>query len=142
MSYPNLLVIPTLLLGLLTLAPKPQAKLIINIQNVQPGKGQIVVELYDSEASWLDKPLQNMRFPAEQSQQQAAFSLPYGAYAISIYQDVNENGELDRNFIGIPKEPVGFGNNHKPLGEPKFKAARVTFSASAKSPAISLYEVF
>jgi uncharacterized protein (DUF2141 family) len=33
-----------------------------------------------------------------------------GTYAVKLYQDVNSNGELDRNFLGIPKEPYGFSN--------------------------------
>ncbi|MEJ7666133.1 MAG: DUF2141 domain-containing protein [Hymenobacter sp.] len=29
------------------------------------------------------------------------------------------------NFLQIPKEPVGFGNNYKPFGEPKFESALI-----------------
>lgn len=51
-------------------------------------------------------------------------NIPFDTYAISIYHDLNENGELDSNFIGIPKEPIGFSNNYFPkFGPPKFKKA-------------------
>jgi uncharacterized protein (DUF2141 family) len=46
------------------------------------------------------------------------------------------------NFLCIPKEPVGFGNNYKPFGEPKFKSALIEFNATARSQEIELYEVF
>ena len=54
--------------------------------------------------------------------------LPFGKYAISIFHDVNDNEELDANFIGIPKEPYGFSNNPKSsFGPPGFDAAAFEF---------------
>ncbi len=38
-------------------------------------------------------------------------NIPFGDYAISLYFDENENGKLDKNFLGIPKESYGFSNN-------------------------------
>ena len=31
-----------------------------------------------------------------------------GRYVIAAFQDLNGNGELDRNFFGVPTEPYGF----------------------------------
>lgn len=51
--------------------------------------------------------------------------VPFGTYAIAISQDVNDNGEQDTNWIGIPKEPFGFSNNAKgKMGPPKFEDAK------------------
>ena len=36
--------------------------------------------------------------------------LPSGEYVFQLYQDVNNNGKLDTNLIGMPKEPVGISN--------------------------------
>jgi uncharacterized protein (DUF2141 family) len=44
--------------------------------------------------------------------------LPAGNYAVSAYQDLNGNGKLDKNLVGIPSEPYGFSNNARP----KFRA--------------------
>ncbi len=41
--------------------------------------------------------------------------IPNGIYAVSIFQDTNNNGRLDKNFLGIPTEKYGFSNNIKPL---------------------------
>jgi uncharacterized protein (DUF2141 family) len=47
-----------------------------------------------------------------------------GDYAVSVYQDENSNGKLDRNFVGIPKEGVGASNDAKgSFGPPKFADA-------------------
>lgn len=35
---------------------------------------------------------------------------PAGKYGIALFQDANNNGELDVNFIGIPNEPYAHSN--------------------------------
>jgi uncharacterized protein (DUF2141 family) len=68
-----------------------------------------------------------------------SFDVPYGEYAAAIYLDENENGKLDKNSIGFPKEPFGFSNNFRPkLGKPKFKNCKFTFSEEAPKMAITL----
>ena len=42
---------------------------------------------------------------------QRSFEIPPGTYAIKLHIDENENGRLDTNFIGIPKEQYGISNN-------------------------------
>ncbi|MBL1215704.1 MAG: DUF2141 domain-containing protein [Ignavibacteriae bacterium] len=37
--------------------------------------------------------------------------LPFGEYAIKVYHDEDDDGEIDRNFLGIPSEDYGFSNN-------------------------------
>ena len=44
-------------------------------------------------------------------QYQRSFDIPPGTYAIKLHIDENENGELDTNFLGIPKEQYGISNN-------------------------------
>jgi len=36
-----------------------------------------------------------------------------GTYAITVTHDKNNNGKLDTNMVGIPKEGFGFSNNPK-----------------------------
>jgi uncharacterized protein (DUF2141 family) len=38
-----------------------------------------------------------------------------GTYAVAVFFDVNGNGKMDTNFLGIPKEKYGFSNNVYPL---------------------------
>jgi uncharacterized protein (DUF2141 family) len=33
-----------------------------------------------------------------------------GEYLIALFQDTNNNGVLDTNFLNFPKEPVGLSN--------------------------------
>ncbi len=49
--------------------------------------------------------------PVGKGSYQRSFDIPPGTYAIKLHVDENENGELDTNFIGIPKEQYGTSNN-------------------------------
>lgn len=51
-----------------------------------------------------------------------------GDYALLVFRDENGNGELDRNFIGIPREPIALSNNHRPKGPPSFERARLSLN--------------
>ena len=50
--------------------------------------------------------------------------VPTDIYAISVYQDYDEDGVLNKNMFGIPKEPYGFSNDARgKKGPPKFEDA-------------------
>lgn len=123
-------------------AAAQQSPLRIEISNIKKNSGKIVVELYQDESSWLKKPFRRLTLPTDESSKTASFTLPEGKYAVAIYQDLNENGELGMNFLQIPKEPIGFGNNYKPFGNPSFKSALIDYRAASKPEAIKLYTVF
>ena len=119
-----------------------QETLDIKITNIKKNTGKIVVEIYDSKTKWLKTPYQKMELFSNEVVQTASFKVPYGKYGITIYQDLNNNGEADMNFLGIPKELVGFGNNYKPFGEPKFESCLIEFKVNSKPQEIKLYKVF
>ncbi len=59
----------------------------------------------------------------------AIIDIPFGEYAIAGFQDLDGNGVLSGNFLGIPKEPVGFSRNAKVrFGPPKWNDAVFQFN--------------
>ncbi|TAJ83137.1 MAG: DUF2141 domain-containing protein [Gallionellaceae bacterium] len=51
-------------------------------------------------------------------------NVPAGEYAVAVFADMNGNGALDSNFVGIPNEPVGVSRDAKGrFGPPKFADA-------------------
>ncbi len=51
-----------------------------------------------------------------------------GTYAIAAIHDENRNGDLDRNWLGIPTEGYGFSENASAiLGAPSFHVASFAF---------------
>ena len=56
--------------------------------------------------------------------------LPYGEYAVSLYHDQNSNGKMDKNSMGIPKEPYAFSNNARGMfGKPDWE--KVSFELNS-----------
>ncbi|MDB5281536.1 MAG: hypothetical protein JWO06_611 [Bacteroidota bacterium] len=65
--------------------------------------------------------------------------LPYGEYAMAIYQDVNENGKIDKNWVGIPTEPYGFSNNVIPhFKAPSFEDCKFDYNSDSPPVEITL----
>jgi uncharacterized protein (DUF2141 family) len=60
--------------------------------------------------------------------------VPPGVYAAQAFQDANDNGILDRNWLGFPKEGMGFSRN-APMrfGPPAFKEAAFTIDSDASA---------
>ncbi len=62
-----------------------------------------------------------------------------GAYAIKLYHDVNDDGEMDTNPFGMPTEPFGFSNNARGrFGPAKWDAARFEVTAGENTHAITV----
>ncbi len=56
-------------------------------------------------------------------------NIPYGDYAAVSYHDINENKAIDRNFVGIPKEPVAVSRlTEKRYSKPHFNDAKIDFN--------------
>jgi outer membrane protein len=49
--------------------------------------------------------------------------IPAGEYALMAYYDENDNLKIDKNFVGIPTEPLAFSNDYQPKGPPSFSRA-------------------
>jgi len=59
--------------------------------------------------------------------------LPAGEYALAIFHDENGNNELDTNWLGIPKESIGFSKGRmKTFGPPSFKECAMKIIADSE----------
>ncbi len=67
-------------------------------------------------------------------------SVPPGVYALQVYHDWNNDDRVDRNFLGIPKESIGFSRN-APLGlhGPSFKRAAFAHNAAPQTTTVKLH---
>lgn len=51
--------------------------------------------------------------------------VPPGEWAVEVMHDENDNGKMDFNFLGMPKEGYGVSNNHThALAPPRWKDSR------------------
>jgi uncharacterized protein (DUF2141 family) len=90
-----------------------------------PVTGEVVFVLFDSANSFGDlrDPVKTAAFPFDGRERYRLSGVSPGTYALLVYHDENRNGRVDRNFIGIPKEPLGFSNGYRPKGPPSYRRA-------------------
>ncbi|MFN3639293.1 MAG: DUF2141 domain-containing protein [Flavobacterium sp.] len=104
-------------------------KLKVVIEDIKENKGTIFLSLHDNENSFpndMKKAVKTIQIKTFNTTAEYTFTnLKRGAYAVSVFQDLNENAELDTNFLGIPKEPVG-ASNMTSFGKPKFSTSKFT----------------
>lgn len=71
-----------------------------------------------------DKAIKSVVVAQKDSTELVITNIPAGEYAIAVFADMNGNGVLDSNFVGIPREPVGISRDAKgKFGLPKFADA-------------------
>lgn len=117
-----------------------QHSLEVTVKNIKEAKGSIQVAVFNSEKEFLEKPFQGKIVKATGSEVTVVFEgLPAGDYAVSVIHDENGNGKLDRNFVGMPYEGFGFGNNAMgSFGPPDFSEAKVTIQDKNLKHEVSL----
>jgi uncharacterized protein (DUF2141 family) len=103
-------------------APVGAATLIVQIQGVDAGRGEIRLALCDRSFDAAGCTRAATRAAAAAVEEFVFDGLVPGRYAVAAYQDLNGNGELDRSLLGLPVEPYGFtndvGRSERPTIEP------------------------
>jgi acyl-CoA reductase-like NAD-dependent aldehyde dehydrogenase/uncharacterized protein (DUF2141 family) len=126
--------------------PKASAQLRLEVQIPAKAHGTLAYLVFDSPQGFPEDASKAIRrgfIPCRGTETVHidAGDLPPGHYAVSVYLDENQNGKLDINFIGIPKEPVGASNNPKPrLGPPRFKDCTFGMGNADRTLQIKLVE--
>ena len=78
--------------------------------------------------------------PARSGQMTVAVGgVPPGEYAVQAFHDENDNLDLDRTFLGFPKEGMGFSND-APMrfGPPRFSDAAIMVGAEGGEAALTM----
>lgn len=105
------------------------SKVIVQVENVNVKKGGVVSTGIFVEKNFLKigKQTYSKVLAVTGNTMEIIYdNIPAGEYAFVAFQDVDGNNQLQTNFIGYPKEPVGFSNNARIVfGPPSFKDAKV-----------------
>ena len=110
--------------GLYSEETGPEFEVTLNITNIETIEGKLFLSIYQDAQSFKKKePLKTVSVQVDGKEMTITEKLPQGEYVFFVYQDINENDKLDRNFLGMPKEPVGYGNHKggRPGGFNKLK---------------------
>jgi uncharacterized protein (DUF2141 family) len=133
-------ILTTLVLCASFFAKAQQVKLNINVTNIQPGKGIVIMNVYDKKEDFLKTAFLTKALKADSSNLTFVVDLPKkGTYAVTVFQDIDNNKKLKQDWFGIPQEPVGYGNNFKPSAKPRFNECAITIDADQVTQTIKLY---
>ncbi len=135
------------LAGQFALADEGTSTLTVEIAGLAGASGNVFIAVYDSDDTWLgDEVVVEKKVVIAEALDgdvvRTELELPVGEYALSVFYDRDDDGELDTNFIGIPKEPVALSNNAVPkFGPPSYSDAVFTLGAEPVVQRIAMKDV-
>ena len=109
--------------------------LVVEISGLKDASGDVYIAVYDSDSNWLSEDtFRDAKVTIAEALDgdlvRTEMHLPLGEYALTVFHDTDNDGELDTNFIGIPKEPIAMSNNAvAKFGPPKYEDAVFTLGA-------------
>jgi uncharacterized protein (DUF2141 family) len=107
-------------------------ELTLNFEVTKHDKGQILFAIYNSAESHMQNELETISARVEDGKASITVSdLKKGYYSFSYFHDLDSNGELNTNFVGIPKEPYGFSNGERGrMGPPDFEDCKIMIDSN------------
>lgn len=112
-------------------------ELAVTVTQVKENRGAIVISLFAKTDGFPDDSTK-AAYTATVTPQQPVHvftNLPAGSYAVAVFHDKNQDGKLDKSFIGFPQEPIGLSNHPvlgPPGGRPNFAKAKLEVPANNK----------
>ncbi|VXC08358.1 conserved exported hypothetical protein [Flavobacterium sp. 9R] len=123
-----------LFLFVCSMAFSQNTSLTATVTGIKNNTGKLTVEVYNSKGKFLKSVFKTTSSTIKSNSAIVVFSdLPKSEYTVMVYHDENNNGKLDKNFIGMPKEAVACSNNAKGfMGPPKYEDAKFSLVADSK----------
>jgi uncharacterized protein (DUF2141 family) len=111
--------------------------LTITIADIRESEGRLMIQVANSEKGFefsedsAAPPPVAISQLAEAGEMAFEVTVPPGIYGARVLHDLNGNGEMDSNFVGMPKEPWAFSNNATGrLGPAKWQDAKFEISGN------------
>jgi uncharacterized protein (DUF2141 family) len=116
----------------------------VKINGIKTSKGLIFITLYSSSVGFPSdnkKAIRSLSVDAVSPATEAVFKdLPPGTYAMAVMHDENNNGKMDKNFLGIPTEGYCVSNNAKGfMSAPSFDHAKFELHQEVKQELNMIY---
>ena len=120
--------------------PAANPSITVSIDSIEGDDGSVRVALYSTAESFdANEPFASISEPATASALTVSFEdVPDGDYAVMLFHDVNGNETLDRNLLGIPREPWAGSLNGRVLGPPSWHDVRFEVDGADLALALSL----
>lgn len=98
-------------------------ELTVQVNGILEMKGKLRIAVFTNADHFKDKvnPADSAIIEVTSQELTNIFELREGTYAVAVYQDENNDGQLNTRALGIPEESVGFSNlKKKKLRPPDF----------------------
>jgi uncharacterized protein (DUF2141 family) len=104
----------------------------IKVEGLTPAGGFLYLAAYDSAANYFKKPVWQTRIKVTEATASVQLcGLSSDEVALTGYQDLNDNGKLDSNPLGIPNEPYGSSGTPPAFSAPTWESTKVKFAAGS-----------
>ena len=115
-------------------SPADGLKLEVTVKNIKSGRGKLLALLYTTKSGFpvdLEKAASKVTVAAQEGETKLAFEgVKPGECAVSVIHDENDDGKLNTNFIGIPREGVGVSRDAKgSFGPPSYSDSKIKIEA-------------
>jgi uncharacterized protein (DUF2141 family) len=115
-------------------------RIVVEIDGLRSSRGSVRGALFASQIGWTEEGRQVALCRASIDGRRATCVLeavPRGAYAFAFLHDEDDDGALDRDWIGLPQEGFGFSNDAAPnLGPPSYESARFVHQSGETTIAV------
>ena len=103
----------------------------VEVHNVRPLQGQLMVAAYTDAEAFGKKAVHTLRVPAGEAVTPLQLCGVTGALvALTLYQDLDGDGKMGRNLLGMPTEPWGSSGTPGSFG-PSWETAKVALDGTA-----------
>lgn len=138
----------TIILGVIysiQLTAQSQCQLTVHVENIKEPGGVLRLGVYDSHENLFVRTYKWAALKTNPTIQTYSFeldSLAYGEYVVAVYNDVNNDNNLNLNVLGIPKEEYALSNIRYLLSYPSFKRAKIKLEHSEQEIFLKLNSFF
>jgi uncharacterized protein (DUF2141 family) len=86
----------------------------VHITGIRSDKGKIILKIFKDQATFeKEQAFKTQSFDKKtlkNGELNVSIDLPPGTYGITLLDDENNDGKLEKSFVGMPKEGFGFSN--------------------------------
>ena len=109
----------------------------VEVVNVRPNQGNLMVAAYADAGSFLKTPSASLRLAAgEATMRFQLCGLGGDTVALALFQDLDGDGKMGSNLVGMPTEPWGSSGSPGAFG-PSWDTAKVALNGSTISVRLS-----
>ena len=126
--------------GIVAVPLASASDLTVTVEGIAKTQGTIMLGLFDEATYNGEGAVNGANLKVESDRVSITFEgLEPGEYAVRLYHDLNDDGEMNTNPFGMPTEPYAFSNDAKGrFGPANWEAAKFSVGADGATHTITM----